>query len=528
MKRMLHGYQYLLVCDLLKYGFPIEIDSNLELAKSCKVKNHKGAKVFREKINAFLKKEASYGAIIGPFSECPFEEGMVISPLNTVPKSTPNERRIILDLSFPKDGTGVNDFVSKQWYLDNPVELVYPKIDDFVALIKAKGPGCLLYKLDLRRAYRQINICPSSYNLVGYRWKNQIFFDTVLSMGLRSAAHICQRVTNAFTFMMHNSGLAVLNYLDDFAGAENGDVAMFAFKLLREMFIKSGIEEAVEKACPPTETMTFLGILFNSTEMTMEVTKDRLLEIKLLIKEWLNKKSASLKDIQKLLGKLNFVGSCVRSSRIFINRILNWLRDCYQGSRGEMFIIPIEVQKDMIWWDVFLPFYNGISLIDYGEWSEADSVFSSDSCLTGCGGICGNKFFHSSFPEFIIGNKLSITCLEMLTVVVSLKMWCSELSRKKVVIFCDNMATCIIINTGKSRNTFLQQSLREICFIASVHDIQIKAVHLDSKANRVADCLSRWHLNTSFREEFYKHVVYIPDLVECEVNEGCFRFQHDW
>ena len=145
----------------------------------------------------YLQKEAFHDAIIGPFDSCPFYDGMVISPLNTVPKSNPNERRIILDLSFPKDGTGVNDFVSKDCYLGEKVDLVYPKIDDFVSLIKAKGQGCLMFKLDLRRAYRQISICPSSYNLVGFTWKGHLFFDTVLAMGLRSSAHICQRVTNA-------------------------------------------------------------------------------------------------------------------------------------------------------------------------------------------------------------------------------------------------------------------------------------------------------------------------------------------
>jgi hypothetical protein len=97
---------------------------------------------------------------------------MVISPLNSVPKSTPGERRVILDLSFPKNGNSINQFVSKEFYLGKKVELIYPKIDDFIALIKTKGPGCLMklmYKLDLHRAYRQISICPSSYNLVGFK-----------------------------------------------------------------------------------------------------------------------------------------------------------------------------------------------------------------------------------------------------------------------------------------------------------------------------------------------------------------------
>ena len=142
-------------------------------------------------------------------------------------------------------------------------------------------------------------------------------------MGLRSAAYICQRVANAFAFMMFRFGLACLNYHDDFAGAESKHVAPFAFNLLRDLFIRSGIEEALDKACLPSEVMVFLGVLFNTNKMTMEVTPKRLLEIRSLIKTWLVKQDASLKEIQQLLGKINFVGSCVRSRRVFVNSILN-------------------------------------------------------------------------------------------------------------------------------------------------------------------------------------------------------------
>ena len=49
--------------------------------------------------------------------------------------------------------------------------------------------------------------------------------------------------------------------------------------------------------------MTFVGVLFNTEKMTIEVTLDRLKEIRALIQFWLNKKFASLKEIQSLLGK---------------------------------------------------------------------------------------------------------------------------------------------------------------------------------------------------------------------------------
>jgi hypothetical protein len=78
---------------------------------------------------------------------------------------------------MPK-GQAVNDFINKDCYLGERVDLVFPRIDDFVHLIKSKGQGCLLFKKDLRKAYRQISICPSNYNLVAFCWKN-IFFVTL-------------------------------------------------------------------------------------------------------------------------------------------------------------------------------------------------------------------------------------------------------------------------------------------------------------------------------------------------------------
>ena len=156
-------------------------------------------------------------------------------------------------------------------------------MDDFIQLIKAKGRGCLLYKCDLRKAYRQIKICPSQYHLVSYVWKKHIFCDTVLSMGTKSSAYCCQRVTNAISFIMFQIGIYILNYLDDLASAETAENAYFSFNTLRTILRKCGIEEAQNKACLPSTNMFFVGILFNTVKMTIEVTPERLNEINFLL-----------------------------------------------------------------------------------------------------------------------------------------------------------------------------------------------------------------------------------------------------
>ena len=232
MKTMLHDYNDKTVCELLKYGFPIgvvEYNDKLEnILPVWKYYNHRGANEYPEAMLNYLLKEKSYNAVLGPFKSNPFSSKLKISPLNSVPKKDVSDRRIFLDLSFPK-GSALNDFINKSEYLGESINLVFPKIDDMCELIKAKGNGCLLFKKDLKRAFRQISICPGDYNLVSFIYKKHIFCDTVLSMGLRSAAYICQRVTNAVAYILLTLGVIVLNYLDDFAGAEKVQYAEFAY-----------------------------------------------------------------------------------------------------------------------------------------------------------------------------------------------------------------------------------------------------------------------------------------------------------
>lgn len=345
-------------------------------------------------------------------------------------------------------------------------------------------------------------------------------------MGLKSASGICQRVTNAVSFIMFELGVQILNYLDDLAGAETKNNAEFAYGCLGTVLKKCGIEESLDKAVPPTQIMVFLGVLFNTITMTLEVTPERLKELKLLVEHWLCKSSASLKEIQSLLGKLHFVAACVRPSRIFVSRLLSWLRSIHHSP----FIqhdIPDMVKKDLIWWQKFLPVYNGVSMMQTEEWSEPDSVFSSDSCLEGCGGFWMGHFFHTQFPQCLKGGKFHITALEIIAIIISLKLWGSKFKGKRIIAFCDNMAACQVINTGKSKCPVLQECLREICFLAAIHEFEIRLRHLDSESNRISDHLSRWNLGPQHQHCFLELTKGF-NLQEEIVDESVFKFINTW
>lgn len=523
-------YKDNIICEFLEYGAPVGFEGKISDISSVDIVNHKGALEFDMDVLQYLYKEASYGAIIGPFDQNPFCCDVKISPLNTVSKKDSDERRIILDLSFPP-GASVNDFIDKEFYLGEYINLIYPKVDDLVEIIKEKGGKCLVFKKDLKRYYRQIPIDPGDLHLIGFQWGGKMILDRVVPMGLRTSALICQRITSAVTFMFAKLGYSVVNYIDDFGGADTIDKADQAYNSLGMLLQDCGLEVSESKCVAPTTRMEFLGIMIDTVKLTLEVTPERVSEISLLVEAWLRKKKASLKDLQSLLGKLFFIATCVRPGRIFVSRLLNWLRQAFPsnitGNGHKIFRrIPSEVHKDLLWWHKFLHSYNGISIMFLEEWSRPDEVFSSDACLQGFGAISSNQFFHGNFPPSVVSGA-HINGLELFAIVLAVKVWGYQFHGKKIMIFCDNEASVQVINSGSSKDSFMQNCLRELCYVAAIHEFQIRARHIEGDNNRLADCLSRWDMDKKYPSQFLSSID-MTKFEEVSVSESQFTFQNEW
>ncbi|CAC5423079.1 unnamed protein product [Mytilus coruscus] len=189
---------------------------------------------------------------------------------------------------------------------------------------------------------------------------------------------------------------------------------------LKSVLDQCGLEESAEKACEPCLRMSFLGVWFVTEKMTLEVTPDCLVEISELIIMLMYKEKAR-KKVQSLLGKLDFVSSCVKTGRIFISRVINFLRKF--SNDDKKLDVSNELRNYMLWWSKFLLTFNEISIIILEEWTEPDLFFSCDACLTGCGSLSGSEYFHCEFPEFISQHHFHINALEFLTLIVCLKVW---------------------------------------------------------------------------------------------------------
>ena len=172
--------------------------------------------------------------------------------------------------------------------------------------------------------------------------------------------------------------------------------------------------------------------------------------------------------------------------------------------------------------------FNGVSYFPSLVWNEPDVTFSTDSCLSGCGGICNNEYFHASYPKSIQDQDLPIHCLEMLAVLVAVRFWGQYCTSGKIQIFCDNEPVVHVINSSKTRDKFMASCLRELWLEVAKFGFELRAIHLPGVENRVADWLSRWDVNPNYRSSFYQFIGNeLGRYQEIEVTEDCFIFSNE-
>ena len=503
------------VLSLLKFGMPLDCKAQFGVRKH--QKNHFSALSFMDEVDGFLYKGKQSHAILGPFDQSPIEN-LCFNPLMSVPKEEA-QRRIIVDFSFPP-GCSINDGISRESYLDDNVEFSLPSVQSMVDRLNELGRGCLMYKRDLRAAFRQFGIDPGDYRCTGLSWRGKVFVDTRLAMGLRSSAFCCQSVTGIVAKIASRMG-HVLVYLDDFGGAEEASKAFATFNHLGWLLEYCGLEEAADKAVAPDTSMDWLGVTFDTVDWTMAIKASKLQELLNWLPQLLRYKRVRKVLLQRVLGSLVWAAAVVRAGVIFFNRLLVLLRKLKRPQHSIYF--SEEAKKDVRWWIQTLKRFKGKSQIPPTVWTPLVS-FYTDASLEGFGMVWGSRAIAGIFTDEF--DNLDISKKEMLTVMAAIKHWFSDLSNLRVKIFMDNQACVSLLNYGVSKSSFLATCLREIQFFLATYNIEIRAEFIPSKENKLADLCSRAFLS----DKFYKNFNDLLDNGTLVLDNVCydkFNFEYD-
>lgn len=262
----------------------------------------------------------------------------------------------------------------------------YIKVDDAIQLVISKGQGALLAKIDIRSAFRLIPVHPADRHFLCMLWGDQIFVDTCLPFGLRSAP----KPFNIDLLEWIAKEYGVLHYLDDFltVGAPDSQECHQNLDRLIQLC------EAIEKVGGPASSLAFLGILLDTLRMEARLPEEKLKKIQDKVRAWLLKKNAT----KRLVGLLQHAAKVVRPGRSFVRRMF---MVAAKVKRLDDFTRLNNFRSDLLWWHTFLAEWNGVSFLHHTlEGSVSDVIIQTDASGSwGCGAFFNGKWLQWKWPS---------------------------------------------------------------------------------------------------------------------------------
>ena len=230
---------------------------------------------------------------------------------------------------------------------------------------------------------------------------------------------------------------------------------------------------SLDKTVWVDEMVVFLGILLDGRNRLLALPLDKKDQAIDVIKEVLSKNKATVKQLQKLCGILNFVGRAIFPGRVFMRRmytkyseVINFggtPRNSYQYKLKQHHHVKIdaEFKTDCRIW---LDFLEGemqhvvnrpmVDLLGICNTSTDIRFYSDDSASKslGFGAVLNNIWIRGDWGSFMEECSPSIEYLELFMLCAGVLTWRmhEDLINTRITVFCDNQVVVQMINNNTS------------------------------------------------------------------------------
>ncbi len=151
---------------------------------------------------------------------------------------------------------------------------------------------------------------------------------------------------------------------------------------------------AAEKKEGPTVALEFLGLEVNTADMV----ERKVVELKGLLQQWLDKKAIPRRELESLVGKLAHAAQVVQPGKTFMRKLFELQKGCRKPYR--MVRLSQLIRSDLQWWALFMEDWNGIRIIKAGGGSVSQiHVWTDASGSYGCGGRSGQLRLQQSVSD---------------------------------------------------------------------------------------------------------------------------------
>ena len=486
-------------------------------------------------------KEVKLGRYAGPFHRLPFNN-YIQSPIGLVLKDGGKKTRLIFHLSYPRNGDSVNTCIP-----DKLCSVRYPDFEQAIQLCQRTGKFCYVSKSDMSSAFRHLPIKASDFMLLVMKAKDPktgktfYFVDKCLPFGSSISCAIFQEFSNAVAHLVvFRVKKPNINYLDDYLFvAMTKQMCNEQIEVFIEICSQIKFPVALDKTEWAVQIIVFLGLLIDNINQVICIPVEKLEKAKVLINEILGnkKRKATILQIQRLAGFLNFLCKCIVPGRAFTTCL-------YALTAGKLkpyhhVKIPSDVIQDLLMWKEFIeqPQAYCRPFIDFNDYSADDILMYSDASknpLLGFGAICENDWMVYRWGEskichntenynFVVEENPSIAFLELFAVTAGVIEWIHHFKNRRIFLFCDNESAVHMINNQSSKCRNCMMLLRIITLQGMTFNVRIFAKHVRSETNVLSDALSRGQMN-----RFWANTPKSMNAPPTEISDKIWLIQKFW
>lgn len=426
-----------------------------------------------------------------------------VHAIGAVPKSN-NTYRPITDCKRPLQKS-VNNYMTTT---HQPFS--FSTVDQVADMIL---PGFYMSSVDISAAYRSVPIHPEDWDHQGIEWQcdghSQYYKDTRLCFGVRCAPYIFTKISSFIVRCMNRRGyMNVVGYIDDFwIGEPTYELCAQGQQALISLLGDLGFNVNWNKCVSPNTSIRYLGIIFNSIDMSLSLPEDKMTKLRKEIQFFDGKNRATKSQLQRLCGTLAHASKVIYGGRIFSRRVIDLLRGL--PDKNVRIRLSKDFRMDMEWWAEYARQYNGHATMINHHYTE-DIHLYTDASKNGYGLVLQKDWMagyfdsklqpqgidvldreHGHWHNVEINDCFNINVAELLPVWLAVKRHSKEWCNRRVICHTDNTQVKWSINRGRSINENSMKLLRLIFWESVSCNFYIVASHIEGAVNFLPDLLSR-------------------------------------
>ncbi|KAI2654623.1 Transposon Ty3-G Gag-Pol polyprotein [Labeo rohita] len=352
--------------------------------------------------------------------------------------------------------------------------------------------GDWFLSLDLKDAYFHIQIAPHHRRFLRFAFEGVAYQYTVLPFGLSLAPRTFTKCMDAALAPLRQRGIRILNYLGDWLVLAQSEEELLSHRTLLLSHLEClGLKVNLPKSMlHPSRKISFLGAIFDSTQLRAMVVPERALLIQQLAGSFRAGARFPLKRFQRMLGLMASASPVLELGLLRMRPLQRWLKPRVPPHAWRHGRLHVNVDracvkalapwKDLQWYKRGVP----LGLVCRRK------VVTTDASNRGWGELCDGS------PAFGLWSKAEegfhINCLEMLAVCHALCAFLPDLKGHHVLVRSDSMTVVSYINRqGGLSSRLLFTLVKDLLEWAQCNLASLRAVHVPGKLNQGADMLSR-------------------------------------